>query len=197
MAEDRGPIGPRVEWKLTHKRTGQERTFTQTELSIMGEARLLSWARHVGNLLKEKEFDWGALGSSLDGDLDWNLILEVLGILAEEGPEQIVESTCILLGLYTTNEDGTPNTTFADDKAFLMGSVNFHIWVDMVRVFSEQNEYQRLARPFWERIRQAANNAMEQQEQTYMPLSEPSLESATEPPSTSSEPTPEPSSPVT
>jgi len=154
MADQQAPFGARVEWALTHKRSGETRTFVQTELPIEGEARMLGLVRQIGETLKDKAFDWERLGGMLDrGDLEWDFILQSIHLVEEEGPQFVVDSAAILLGVYPTNEDGSANQSYEADKAFIRGSINTDLWTRMLRTYADQNDYQRMVRPFWERLR--------------------------------------------
>lgn len=158
MAEaiDPGPIGAFYEWRLQKKVRGgepEERTYEQSELSIEGEARLLGMARKIGTLLKARDFDLAKLATMVNtGEPDWDLIVDALALITEEAPKVVAESVLILLSIFPTQEDGSPNPDYADHEQFIRHSVNSAKFHDMLRVFITQNDYQRLARPFWNRV---------------------------------------------
>lgn len=138
-----------VEWTLVNSRRKENRTYQQVELSIEGEARLLSLAREAGRILTEAQVDWPRIGRMIDtGEWEWDYLLEMLGLVQEKAPHLIAESTLTFLGIFPTDENGQPNPKYNDERAFIHGAVNFTRWVDMIQTFIAQNDYRRLAVPF-------------------------------------------------
>jgi hypothetical protein len=157
-AQDPGPVGPVVEWKLRAPGSvGEEQTYEQTELSIEGEARLLGMARKIGTLLRENEFDLDEASKMLEvGNPNWALIENGVSIVVENAPQLVAETAAILLSIYPTDEDGSPNPEYEGHIKFLRRSVNLAKINDMIRVFIRQNDYQRIAGPFFTRFRSSA-----------------------------------------
>ena len=156
---DSGPIAPVVEWQLKSKGAeGETRTYEQSELSIEGEARLLGMARKIGAVLKDADFDLGKVSNMIDSTdpVDWDIILDGVALVVENAPDLVGESTLILLGIFPTDEDGSPNPAYAEHLIFIKRTVNTAKFSDMLRVFIAQNDYERIARPLWNRFAQAA-----------------------------------------
>ena len=159
--KDPGPFGPVVEWTLKH-RDGEERTYRQTELAIEGEARMLGLAHKAGSILKDRAFNFEDLVAMVDdGQPRWKAILDAIGIIVEEAPGLIAEAALVLLGIYPTNLDGTPNREFDDHERFIRATVSSAKFFDMMRVFVTQNDYQRMAGPFWNRFQSGREPEMQ------------------------------------
>ena len=150
-----GPIPPSVEWKLV-RRSGadsEERTYTQSELSIEGEARILGMGTKIGALLKEKDFDINRIANMIqsEGDLDWDAIFEAITLVTENAPALVAETALTFVSIFPTSDDGTPNREYDDHQKFMRGAINVSKFTQMVRVFVAQNDWERMARPFWNR----------------------------------------------
>lgn len=155
---DLGPAGypSRMDVKLTHKRTGQERTYQQTELAIDGEAKLIGLVERAGMILSEREFPWDTLAKLFSDEGQAQLdpkqlgpdAMKVLSIVASAVPDLVIDSTCLFFGIFEFDEDGTRNPEWETERKFIRGAVGFVQWVDFVRTFIGQNDYQRLADPF-------------------------------------------------
>ncbi len=153
--QDPGPVGRVVDWKLTKGRGNdiEERTYEQRELSIEGEARLLGMARQIGVVLKESDVNLAQFSDMVKtGNPDWQVIFDALTLIVEHAPRLLAETVLTLLGIFPTLDDGSPNTKYDDDVKFIRATVNTAKVHDMARVFVEQNEYERIARPFWNRF---------------------------------------------
>lgn len=137
-------------WELRDTKTGEVRTFEQSELSIEGEVRLVQLAGSTINRLNERGFPWDKAAEMLDenANIDWSLASDMLMLALVDVPDIVAESTCILFGLYPVDESGVRNKDYDADKVFLKRSLNFARWIDILTVFTEQNDYQRLAKPF-------------------------------------------------
>lgn len=137
-------------WELRDPKTGETRTFEQTELSIEGEVRLVQLAGLTIKRLNEQGFPWEEVSRMFDDTqtLDWAKASEVLTLAIAEVPELAAESCSILFGLFPTDDNGIRNPQYDDDKKFIRKSVNFTRWIDILTLFTEQNDYKRLARPF-------------------------------------------------
>lgn len=142
-------LPPITTWQLRNVRTKESRAYDQSELSIEGEARLLTLVRDAGAKLNEDGFDWQALIDLFEPskDMDWFGATKLLGVVAAQLPDVVAEAATIFLGVYPTNEDGSRNADFEGEKRFIKGAVKFTTFIDMVKTFAEQNDYQRLADP--------------------------------------------------
>jgi len=145
-------------WELRDK-TGQIRTFEQTELSIEGEVRLVQLAGITVRRLNDQGFPWEEVAKVFDENntIDWVAASDVLMLAIAEMPEIVSESTAILFGLYPVDDNGIRNKEYDTDKKFIRQALNFTRWVDILTVFTEQNDYQRLARPFSLAVTKAMN----------------------------------------
>lgn len=139
-----------VEWRLYNPRRQETRTFEQSELTIEGEARLIGLARKFGAVLEDAGYSFGDLGEFFDEtkEVDWPKALSLIERVSQFAPDLIADALTVLLGIYPTNEDGTPNGDFEDTRLFLRGAVNIAHLSDIIRVFVSQNEYARLIGPF-------------------------------------------------
>jgi len=162
------PVPAFHEWNLKSTirppkgQPAEERKYEQGELSIEGEARLLGQARKIGAILKDRNFNLDAISVMVNtGEPNWDVIFEAMTIVTEEVPRLIGESACVLLGVFPTLEDGTPNPEYEDHERFLRNALNTAKFVDMLMVFVDQNDYKRLARPFWGRVRQESGSQPE------------------------------------
>lgn len=149
-AAESAVFGPMVEWTLQNPRTKETRTFTQTELMLEGETRLLGLVRRVAHLMRNSGITLEQLQALFaeDATLDWDLAMNLLDIASEQVPEIIAESAVIFCGVYPTDVDGKPDKDYDPTIRFMKQSLNFLRWTDMVRAFAAQNDYRRLARPF-------------------------------------------------
>lgn len=137
----------------------ERRTFIQTELTIDGEAQLLGLVSAVGAALSESNFPWDALAqlfSEGQNEIEWPKAIGMLGTVAGVLPNVVVDSTCIFFGIFEFDEHNARNAEWEADRAFLRASLTFTTWVDIVKTFAEQNDYQRLAGPFGQALAQGA-----------------------------------------
>jgi hypothetical protein len=152
MAENQSPavVTGTVEWELRSARTKAVRTFEQSELSIEGEARLVSLGRKLAVALGEMGYTLDELASVLNDEerTDWQFIFEVLTKAADYVPDLAADFGTVLLGIYPTEEDGTPNGAFETDRRFLRSALNMRTLVEMLQVFTVQNDYRRVLAPF-------------------------------------------------
>jgi hypothetical protein len=142
-----------VEWTLSTE--DETRTYTQKPLTIFGEGRALALVRKIGDVVlsEQADIDLSAIGRMIDeGDIDWAVVLKVLELIGEQGPELIVDSTCLMLGIFPVIKGGEPNPEYDNHWDFIGRSIRFAMWTEMVQTFITQNDYQRLARPFFTRI---------------------------------------------
>jgi hypothetical protein len=150
--QDLGPAvaPPVVEWRFRNARLGEERTYQQTELSIEGEARLIGIATRVGETLRGAGYTWGQIGDMFDTENDTGLdqLLGLVVNVAPAAPDLVTDATCVLLGLYPTDEWGKANRDFDNDRAFIKSTVNTTRFSEMLQILLLQNDYQRLIRPF-------------------------------------------------
>lgn len=152
-----------VEWTLTNPRAPKEartRTYEQAELSLAGEARLLGLARTVGQALSSEEVDLNRLAIMFDrGDIDWDLVLEMLGMLSEVMPDALAEFALICFGIFPSDEHHQRNDRWEDEREFLKEALNLSKVAAIMQTFAAQNDYVRLARPFWDRLIQRGQQA--------------------------------------
>lgn len=155
---DLGPAGypTKVEVVLVHKQTGEERKYQQTELAIDGEAQLMGLIERAASFLMERDFPWDTLSKlfSPEGQAQLNPeqlgpdAVKVLSIVATAVPDLVIDSTCVFFGIFEFDEDGKRNEEWLAERKFIRRAVGFVQWVDLVRTFISQNDYQRLAEPF-------------------------------------------------
>ncbi len=165
MPQDTSVAIPEVKaWSLRDK-TGTTRTFEQSELTIDGEVRLFQLSASTIQHLNKANFPWDEATKIVDeyGEWDWIKAAELLTLAVSELPELVSESVCIFFGLAPFNEDGSRNTTYESDKLFVRRSISFTRWVDILQVFIEQNDYNRLARPFGSALTRAMEIGMTNQ----------------------------------
>jgi len=154
-------IPPSVEWTLRNARTKDVRVYEQSELSIEGEARLIVLGRRLGDVLTEGGYSWNDIPDVLGDESragDWAKGVEMVTYLAQYAPDLIAEAATVLLGVYPTNEDGSRNADYESERVFLRGALNVTRFVDMVRIFIAQNDYQRLIAPFSQTLAGAMGN---------------------------------------
>lgn len=136
-------------WEF-HDKTGFSRTFEQSELTIDGEVRLIQLASKTVQHLNTQGFPWEQVSSVIteQGAWDWVKAQDLLTLAIAELPELVAESTCIMFDLSPFDDDRRRNLEYEKDKAFIRKSINFTRWVEILQTFVDQNDYQRLARPF-------------------------------------------------
>lgn len=182
-----------VSWTFRNARSKEQRTYEQTELSLEGDARILGIGRHVLLQLNEGAVPWERLRSMFDEDaqLDWKLLLDVVGLTVEQAPTAVAEVVATLMGIFPTNEDGGRNPDYDGEVRFLRGALNISRVVDVLKVAATQNDYQRLLAPFSGTLTNAARLGMETAaDRMGSAPSSPALpEPDSEPPATSSAPT--------
>lgn len=146
-----------VERVIRNKRTGETRTFQQSELTIEGEARLIRIVHETAVALNEVGFPWTKLGPLFDeGPTDWDTVIELLGITALHAPKAIADATATFFGVYPTDEDGSRNDDYDKTVRFIRSSIKVVDFVEFVKTFTEQNDYQRLADPIGAVLGQAS-----------------------------------------
>lgn len=144
---DSAVVPPIVEWRFVDVRASEARTFQQTELSIEGEARLISLASRVGEALRAVGYSWAQIGDVLDnGSVDQMVSLVV--DLAPAAPDLVTDAAMVMLGLFPTDVFGNPEPEYDADRLFIRHTINITRFADMVTVLMAQNDYQRLLRPF-------------------------------------------------
>lgn len=155
------------EWQLRSTRTREIRIFQQMELSIEAEAKLIGLVYRVAAKLTEADFPWDKLASLFDytpaapvaegaalpaepplGPIDWPIAIQMLASVAEVTPEAVVDSVCLFLAIHADNPDGTPNTSYDETRRYLKDALSFTIWIEMIKTFAKQNDYERLVSPF-------------------------------------------------
>ena len=153
---------PSVPVTLRNPRSEEVREYIQTELTIEGEARLLGLVHETAAKLNDAGFPWDQLGPLFDErePMDWVMATDLLARVATVAPDAITDAVTIFLGIYPTNEDGSRNADYEDERRFIRSAVKFATFVDMVKTFAEQNDYQRLADPIGAILGQAARTGM-------------------------------------
>lgn len=138
-----------VDWALRNPRTKEVRHYEQTELTIEGEARLIGILRVAAITLRENQFTWPQLESIFDdGPFQYDLALDVLGPLVSYAPDLLVDAALVFLGIYPTQENGTPNPAYEQERVFVKGSLKLAIVIEMIRTFVTQNDVARMLAPF-------------------------------------------------
>jgi len=138
------------EWSLYNSRRHESRSYVQSELALDGEARLVGIATKVGAVLTEGGYTWGDLYDLTDENrqIDWAELSKMVSHLVQFAPDLISETAGVFLSVYPTDEDGVPDPTYSDQVKFIRGALNVARFVDMVRVFMQQNDYARVLAPF-------------------------------------------------
>lgn len=136
-------------WSLTSK-AGVTKTFEQSELTIDGEVRIVQLANATIQSLNKAGFPWEEVATVVDkqGDWDWAKLSGLLSLAVTEVPEFVSESACILFDISPFDEEGRRNTAYESDKLFIRKSINFAKWIEVMQTFVDQNDYERLIRPF-------------------------------------------------
>lgn len=125
-------------------------TFEQSELTIDGEAQLLSLTARTVGTLAERGFPFERLAGVIEdsGAVNMRVIGELLPLVMTEVPEFASESAVILFGIFPVDEEGKLNPDYDRAKRLLRRSLKFTSWFDMLELFMQQNDYQRLIAPF-------------------------------------------------
>lgn len=143
------------EWTLRNKRTGEVRTFEQAELTIDGEVALFHLLQRAIVSLSEKGYPFDRLVAAINRpttEFDWREIADLLGKALYELPSLASEAACVLFGIFPFDENGGRNKDFETEKAYIRKSLDVATLVEIVKVAMEQNDYERLARPFSEAL---------------------------------------------
>lgn len=135
------------QWTLRNKRSSETRQFEQSELTIEGETRLLAIVHEI--VTSVDDFPWEKIPPLFDEDrpIDWAVVIDLLGLVSKQLPDAIADVTCVFLGIYPTHEDGSADPEYDVTKRFIRGAIKLTDVVEMVRTFTQQNDYQRLADP--------------------------------------------------
>lgn len=148
------------EWRITDKKSGETRTYIQSELTIDGEAQLFGLTGRVVQALgkegfpfdKVKDaFGFGNLDATDDvdvGGVQWDQIGYLLGLATTALPWASAECAAILMGEFATDENGRPNKDWPDTVAFMRRSIHMADLIEMLKTFADQNDITRLAAPF-------------------------------------------------
>jgi hypothetical protein len=157
---DKEPLPLRHPWSFRHLETGEVREYEQRELSIDGEVQLFSLiTRSIERL--GTDFPWDSLretlrkadaGQGLEG-FDWSTIGTLSSLAVIQVPGLASEAAAVFLGIFPTDTRGQRNPRFDEEVEFLRGALKMERLVEMLKVFAEQNDYKRLALPFWLRAR--------------------------------------------
>lgn len=167
------------------------RTYEQSELTIDGEAQLLSLMARVLRTLAAKGFPFERVLEVThdDGSIDMDVIGELLPQILMEVPEFASESAVIMFGIFPVDEEGKQNAEYDTTKRLLRRSIKFTSWLEMIELFLQQNDYRRLAAPFMlalmRIVKQSVQAAPTETPEVVSPPSEEPSEPSS-PPSTSS-----------
>ena len=167
-------------WEFTNRKTGESRTYEQNELTIDGEVQLFGLINRVILALNERNFPWDRVYALTDPavGIDWTEVSSLVGLALIEVPSAASEFACIVFGVYPFDEDGKRNKDFDGEKAFIRSCITIPRLTDMLEVFVQQNDYQRLARPFGAAFRQLAEIGTQQMAAKALPAQpEPSTSS--------------------
>lgn len=139
-----------AEVTLRNARTKVTRIFEQVELSIEGEARLVSMGPKVAQVLDESGRTWTELQDVFTNVIstDYKVVWDLLTVSATYAPDLVADLGTILLGIYPTDEAGAPNPDFEADRTFLRGALNIRQMVELFATFVAQNDYRRILAPF-------------------------------------------------
>lgn len=176
MAEQTGVITPEVrEWEFTAKSgpaKGEARIFYQSELTIDGEFALLGLVTRAMATLAENDFPIADLGKlqAPDGQLDW----EVAGRLASEAapyvPSLASESSAILFGYFPTDHQNHRSPDYDEVVKFIRSGLTTTRWIDVLNVFSDQNDWKRMSAPFAGALRKGVALGLWAEKQQESPL---------------------------
>lgn len=144
-------------WVLAKKKTREERTFYQSELTIDSEAALMGLASRVIGELAERGIPISSIGTLMSdaGEIDWPKVTGLLSQASPMIPQMASEVAAILCGYSPVNEEGRPAEDWTPTVAFMRGAISIPILVEMLQVFTEQNDYKRLSAPFATAVRSA------------------------------------------
>ena len=120
-------------------------------------------------------------------NLDWELILELVGLLAEVLPDLLADFALVCFGIFPSDEDRQRNEKYEGEHAFLRDTLNIAKVHDIMGVFAEQNDYLRLARPFWNRMRAQGREALSRADASPKPTRTSSSRGTARPKSTSTD----------
>ena len=144
-----------VEWRFSLTRDpSQERHYQQAELSMAEEARILGLARQVGTELTTRDMDWQRFEKLFDDPFaDPEYVMFLLQLVEEVAPGLLAEFCLTCFGILPVNVDRTPNEKYAGERDFLMQALNLRKASEVLSVFLAQNDYRRVASPFFELVR--------------------------------------------
>lgn len=145
-------------WELALKKTREARTFYQSELTIDGEAALLGLVSRTILQLAERGIPISTIGTLMDmatNEVDWPKVTSLLSQASPILPQLGSEVAAILTGYYPIDEFGHPADDWKAAVAWMRGAISIPILVEMLQVFTEQNDYKRLSVPFATAVRAA------------------------------------------
>lgn len=156
---DQSILSPAVQvWTLTFKKTGEQRDFNQSELTIDGEAALMGLASRAIGELNAQGIPISAIGSmaDLNGNVDWGVVTRLFTQASPLIPKLGSEAAAILFGYYPMDEMFKPEADWAPTVKWLRGAITIPLLVDFLQTFVAQNDYKRLSGPFAAAVRAAA-----------------------------------------
>lgn len=139
-------------WELVNHAKQEARTYSQTELTIDGEVQLFQLVNRVIDRLNRTGFPWQEVTALFSDDVNEPIdVAKAAGLLTlamSELPEAAAECACIMFGIFPSDPGAGRNKSFDDDKAFIRSVLKTAQLVDIIQTFVEQNDWERLTRPF-------------------------------------------------
>lgn len=150
-------VRPQIaEWELADpKDPGNRRMFYQSELTIDGEVALLSLASKTISTLVAMDFPLSELANLQreDGELDVQLAARLAALAGPAMPPFAAESAAIVFGYLPTDDFGRRDPDFDEHVRFIRKALRLTRWYDIVQVFMEQNDVERMIAPFANALR--------------------------------------------
>jgi hypothetical protein len=154
---------PRIDENGVAQGEPETRTYIQQELTLDGEFHLFNLIAEGVPILKRADFPFERIMDVFpDEDIDASFGPEALAAVADMArvaasvaPDIITRMAAIVLGVFPTDIDRSPNPAYDDHVMFLRSSMKSADVVEMVETFIEQNDIERLRAPFaraWERM---------------------------------------------
>lgn len=153
---------PVTEWVLTIPKTGESRTFYQSELTIDGEVALLSLATRMVGQLVEMDFPLHEVADlqDADGSLNVPLAAKLTSLAGPIIPPISAESSAIVFGYLPTDDFGRRDPEFDEVQKFIRKALTITRWYDVIQVFMAQNDVNRLIAPFANALRKGVEMGM-------------------------------------
>jgi hypothetical protein len=139
------------------------RTYEQSELSIYQEVRLAQLLSRTVERLAAQGFQFGGMLDAVDekGEVNWQVAARLATDVLGSVPDIAVDSTLIMFGILPTNPDGSRNRQYDDERGHLVKYLKLADWIEVIKTFAEQNDVERLTRPFAPAARKAIDRGRE------------------------------------